>query len=40
MVEDQRDQGNRRGAVPAEDALALIGEDVYAAGLLVFERGE
>ena len=40
VVEDQRHQRNRRGAVPVEDALTLIGEDVQAAGLVVFERGE
>jgi len=28
VIEDQRHQRNRRGAVPVEDALALIGEHV------------
>jgi hypothetical protein len=37
VVEDQR---NRRGAVAVEDPLALIGENVKAAGLVVFERRE
>ena len=40
VVEDQRHQRHGRGAVAVEDALALVGEDVDAAGLVVLERGE
>ena len=38
VVEDQRDERDRRRAVPVEDALALVGEHVDAAGLFVFQR--
>ena len=40
VVEDQRNERHRRRAVAVEDALAFVGEDVQAAGLLVLERCE
>ena len=40
VVEDQRDERHRRRSMPVEDALALVGEHVEAAGLVVLERGQ
>ena len=40
LVEDERHQGHRWRALPVEDALALVAEDVDAAGVRILQRGE
>jgi hypothetical protein len=40
VVEDQRHERHRRGAVPVEDTLTFVGEDVKATGFVILEGRE